>query len=120
MSNTTSAKILTAIKFAELIGRPPQQVYGYIRAKAMPKECIQYVPKGDGGAEQPMIVVDKALAWWNERLEKRQRGTVKVVSDVDQVVQRMTDMLSSSEDPEVKKLADALAKVMASFQAPKQ
>ena len=107
------SKTCTVIQFSRLVDRPAQQFYQMVRNGSVPSELIKKVAKPDGKGFQPMFYQDEALAWWNARQQKRQQGTVKVVAGVDQVIARMQDMLNASDDPEVKKLADAMAKVMA-------
>ena len=114
MAKKTTVPTCTVIQFARLVDRPAQQFYQLYRNGSIPAELTTTIVKPDG-SKQPMFYQEPMLAWWNARLEKRAKGTVKVVAGVDQVVERMMDMFSASEDPEVKKLADAMAKVMASF-----
>ena len=117
MSKTTGSaqKTVTVIQFARLIERPAQQVYSYVRTGAIGKDLITYVPKGNGD-KQPLLHLDDCLKWWEERKAKNaKRGEGKVVASADHVIERMKDMLAASEDPEVKKLGDLLAQVMASM-----
>lgn len=109
-----AAQTCTVIQFARLVDRPAQQFYQMVRNGSVPAEICTSLVKPDG-TKQPLFYRDAMLAWWNARLEARAKGTVKVVTGVDQVVERMMDMFASSEDPEVKKLADAMAKVMVAF-----
>ena len=111
MAKTTQATTCTVIQFSRLVDRPAQQIYQLVRNGSLPAELIRYVPKGSGG-KQPTLLVDDTLAWWNQRQEKCQQGQVKVLANAEQVIERMQDMLSTSEDPEVQKLAKALAEVM--------
>lgn len=113
---TQEAKTCTVIQFARLVDRPAQQFYQMVRNGSVPSELIKKVAKPDGNGFQPMFYQDAMLEWWNARQQKRQQGTVKVVAGADQVISRLQDMLNASDDPEVKKLADAMAKVMAAMQ----
>lgn len=110
---TQEAKTCTVIQFARLVDRPAQQFYQMIRNGSVPSELIKKVAKPDGNGFQPMFYQDQMLEWWNARQQKRQQGTVKVVAGADQVLARMQEMLNSSDDLEVKKLAEVMNKVMA-------
>ena len=109
---TQEAKTCTVIQFARLVDRPAQQIYQMHRNGTIPAEIITYIPKSDGSGKQPLLNQAAALEWWNARQSKRQQGTVKVVTNADDVLARMQEMLNASTDPEVKKLAKVMNKVM--------
>ena len=46
--------LLTVIKFAAIVGKAPQQIYGSLRNGSFPSEYVEKVATASGGV-QPMI-----------------------------------------------------------------
>lgn len=109
--------LITPIKFAESVGKPPQYIYQLLRDKKVPTEV--YVQIADGtGKTFPRFIKEEAAKWWNNRPGRGQKQTASLISNPDEVIARMIDMFAqvASEQPNNKALTQ-LAEGMAKLQA---
>lgn len=84
--------LLTVIKFAAIVGKAPQQIYGSLRNGSFPSEYVEKVATASGGV-QPMIK-QEAVEWFRNkeiaRLSKVVQIPQQTVYTVDQLLIDLT------------------------------
>lgn len=110
--------VATIYKFAGMINKVPNQIYGMRRNGQIPEEL--FVTNAMDGKEY--IDVEKGLAWWEER-SKAPRSQANAVVHIEQKIDpvQMLEMLSAwlGKTKSYKKLGTELAVVMEELKAAK-
>lgn len=102
--NEKTITTLTPIQLARVIGRTPQQVYGWIRNNAIPATIISYTPEG-----HPILARDAAVKWARARISQHYSGRDTRKEKVEMAIAA----LESFEDESSKLAADLLKKWVA-------
>jgi len=97
-------KLMTPIMYANHINRPNQMVYGWIRSKTIPEDCL-WVSEVSGRTH---IVVDKADVWYATRKDKNPDDKMVLIWEPIQILDQMVLWYRAAG---LDKEADALQKV---------
>lgn len=84
----TKGNFVSPIKFSEIIGKKPQQVYTWLRTNSIPKECIQE----DMFSDKKLLILDKTLEWYNNK-PSRSSGNNNPVTMLTQDPSQMLEMM---------------------------
>ena len=86
-NNTQSeSKVVSAITFARMIGKQPQQVYGWMRTGSMPEDCIVVNAMNN----QKMIDSEKAMVWYENRPQRTSSNKpVRMAQDPSAILEMM-------------------------------
>lgn len=113
MTNTTTATQFVSIRaFAIAMGKAPQQLYGMNREGKIPVELIVTDLKG-----QPMLKLEEATQWWNERQAgKASKVTTSNVQAQQDPKLLLSMLVSWMEQTSNKKLTEDLKEVLAKME----
>lgn len=84
----TKGNFVSPIKFSEIIGKKPQQVYTWLRENKIPADCIQE----DMFSDKKLLILDKTLEWYNNR-QTRTSSPVNPVQFVQQDPSKLLEMM---------------------------
>jgi hypothetical protein len=108
-TNSVNTNIVSPIKFAELIGKRPQQVYGWIREGKMDSVLVE---TADG---RKLVNVELGLEWFQNRPAKANSSAPTFVSNKPKQILEM--LISWMENAGQKKIANDLrTKVLAEME----
>jgi hypothetical protein len=97
-----NVNLQSVYKFANSIGKRPQQLYQMLDNGSFPEEFIQYVAKAAGG-HQPMVKVKEATAFFASKEEVIvDKGVKKVIENPALVADAFINMLEK-DDPKLGK-----------------
>lgn len=120
-TNTTQQPVInkdnfvSPIRFAEIIGKNPQQVYSWMKQNKIPESCIYE----DMFTGRKMLVLDKVTEWYNNKPSRSTttNTATRLVGNPSDVLEMMVGWFKEAGQEQ---LANDLGAVLAKMQSPEQ
>lgn len=112
-NNQTSVQFVTPIQYAKMIGKQPQQVYGWLRENKVPAEAIHK----DAVSGKQYLNVEMMNAWFATRQSARTASSnspVMMMSNPNQILEMMVTWFRQAKQD---KIADSLDAVLTEIKA---